>query len=44
MNIYLMHTILDHILRVPGISETETFISLSDSFGRQVRVRKEGDE
>lgn len=41
---HLMHTILDHILRVPGISETETFISLSDSFGRQVRVRKEGDE
>ena len=32
---HLMHTILDDILRVPGISETETFISLSDSFGRQ---------
>ena len=36
---HLMHTILDHILRVPGVSETETFISLSDSFGRQVSVR-----
>ena len=40
---HLMHTILDDILRVPGISETETFISLSDSFGRQVYVR-EADE
>lgn len=36
---HLMHTLLDHILRVPGISESETFISLSDSFSRQVCVR-----
>lgn len=35
---HLMHTIFDHVLQVPGISQTETFISLSDSFGRQVSV------
>lgn len=42
-NVHLMHTIFDHILQVPGISHTETFISLSDSFVRQPRIRNQED-
>ncbi|MDR2890860.1 MAG: Lrp/AsnC ligand binding domain-containing protein [Alistipes sp.] len=37
-NEHLMHTIFDRILTVPGITTTETFISLSESFSRQVSV------
>lgn len=37
-NEHLMHTIFDNILQVPGISQTETFISLSNSFSRQINV------
>ncbi len=37
-NEHLMHTIFDKILTVPGITTTETFISLSETFSRQVSV------
>ena len=39
-----MHTIFDHILQLPEVSQTETFISLSESFGRQVEIPNLGDE
>ena len=37
-NEHLMHTIFDGILKVPGISGTETFITLSEAFSRQVYI------
>lgn len=37
-NEHLMHTIFDKILVVPGITTTETFISLSETFSRQVSI------
>lgn len=37
-NEHLMHTIFEGILKLPGISETETFISLNEAFSRQVSV------
>lgn len=37
-NQHLMRTIFDRILSIPGISQTETFISLSQSFERQVDI------
>lgn len=37
-NEHLMHTIFDKILTVPGITSTETFISLNEAFSRQVWV------
>ena len=40
-NEHLMHTMFEHILQVPGVSQTETFISLSDSFSRQVDVKND---
>ena len=43
-NEHLMHTIFDHILQLPEVSQTETFISLSESFGRQVEIPNLGDE
>ncbi len=39
-NEHLMHTIFDRILKVPAISETETFISLNEGFSRQVNVEE----
>ncbi len=33
-----MHTIFDHILKLPEVSQTETFISLIESFDRQVEI------
>lgn len=38
-NEHLMHTVFDHILQIPGISQTETFISMSEAFARNVDVR-----
>ena len=35
---HLMHTIFDHILPLPEVSQTETFISLIQSFDRQVEI------
>ena len=43
-NEHRMHTIFDHILQLPEVSQTETFISLSESFGRQVEIPNLGDE
>jgi Lrp/AsnC family transcriptional regulator for asnA, asnC and gidA len=37
-NDHLMHTIFDKILTVPGITTTETFISLNETFLRQVSI------
>jgi Lrp/AsnC family transcriptional regulator for asnA, asnC and gidA len=37
-NEHLMHTIFDKILTVPGITTTETFISLDETFSRQVTI------
>ena len=37
-NEHLMHTIFDHILKLPEVSQTETFISLIESFDRQVEI------
>ena len=37
-NEHLMKTIFDGILRIQGISTTQTFISLDESFQRQVKV------
>jgi Lrp/AsnC family transcriptional regulator for asnA, asnC and gidA len=37
-NEHLMHTIFDSILTIPGITTTETFISLDETFARQVTI------
>lgn len=37
-NEHLMRTIFDAVLRIPGVSTTETFISLQEAFQRQVNV------
>ena len=37
-NEHLMHTIFDNILRIQGVSATETHISLQEVFQRQVNV------
>ena len=37
-NEHLMRTIFDGILRIPGVSTTETLISLQETFQRQVNV------
>lgn len=37
-NEHLMKTIFDGILRIQGISTTQTFISLNEAFQRQVSI------
>ncbi|OKY88788.1 MAG: transcriptional regulator [Bacteroidales bacterium 55_9] len=37
-NEHLMRTIFDHILQVPGVSSTQTYISLNESFQREIHV------
>ena len=37
-NEHLMRTIFDGILRIQGVSTTETYISLQEVFQRQVNV------
>jgi Lrp/AsnC family transcriptional regulator for asnA, asnC and gidA len=37
-NEHLMHTIFDRILSIQGITTTETFMSLSETFSRQVSI------
>jgi Lrp/AsnC family transcriptional regulator for asnA, asnC and gidA len=37
-NEHLMHTIFDRILNIQGITTTETFISLNETFSRQVSI------
>ena len=39
-NDHLMNTIFDGILSIPGISSTQTYISLNESFSRQVYIDK----
>lgn len=43
-NEHLMHTMINIIKEIPGISQTETFLSLDQSFERQVHVPKEEDK
>ncbi len=43
-NEHLMHTIFDYIYQIPGISQTETFISLTESFNRQVDININNEE
>lgn len=40
-NEHLMHTIFDSILKIPGITATQTMISLNELFSRQVDVEIE---
>ena len=40
-NEHLMHTMFDRVFKIPGIAQTETFMSLSQSFERQVSVNEE---
>ncbi len=35
---HVMRTIFDDVLRIPGVSNTQTYISLSETFQRQVYV------
>ena len=39
-NDHLMSTIFDNILSIPGILSTQTYISLNESFSRQVYIDK----
>ena len=39
-NDHLMNTIFDCILSIPGISSTQTYISLNEPFSRQVYIDK----
>lgn len=38
-NDHLMHTMFDRVLKIHGILATETFISLSQAFSRQIDMR-----
>ena len=40
-NNHLMATIFEHLLNIPWISGTETFISLNQAFSRQVEIEEE---
>ena len=37
-NEHLMRTIFDHLLQVQGVSSTQTYISLNESFQREIHV------
>jgi Lrp/AsnC family transcriptional regulator for asnA, asnC and gidA len=37
-NEHLMHTIYNKILQVPGVSETETYVSLIEAFSREIYI------
>jgi Lrp/AsnC family transcriptional regulator for asnA, asnC and gidA len=37
-NEHLMHTIYNKILQVPGVSETETYVSLIEAFQREIYI------
>lgn len=43
-NEHLMHTLFDKILSIPGVIKTETFMSLSQVFCRQIDVKQIDDE
>ena len=37
-NEHLMHTIFDNILRIPGVTQTQTYISLNEMFSREPHI------
>ena len=37
-NEHLMHTIFDNILRIPGVTSTQTYISLNEMFSREPHI------
>ena len=37
-NEHLMHTIFDNILRIPGVTSTQTYISLNELFQREPHI------
>ena len=37
-NEHLMHTIFDEILRIPGVTSTQTYISLNEIFSREPHI------
>ncbi|MCH5334293.1 MAG: Lrp/AsnC ligand binding domain-containing protein [Alistipes sp.] len=39
-NEHLMHTIFDGVLRIHGVTATQTYISLNEAFSRQVNIDK----
>ena len=43
-NEHLMHTIFDKILKVKGVSQTETFMSLNQMFNREVYIAVDGNK
>lgn len=43
-NRHLMKLLNDHIQHIPGVTETETLISLEQSLNRQIEVYPEGEE
>ncbi len=43
-NDHLMHALFDRVLKLPGVVATETFISLSQLFSRQIDVSHLCDE
>lgn len=42
-NQHLMELLNDHIQHIPGVTETETLISLEESIQRQINVKIEGE-
>ncbi|MFI3333475.1 MAG: Lrp/AsnC ligand binding domain-containing protein [Rikenellaceae bacterium] len=43
-NEHMMRTLFDNLLSIPGVSKTQTFISLSENFQRQIYLNFMGDE
>ncbi|MCL2561094.1 MAG: Lrp/AsnC ligand binding domain-containing protein [Rikenellaceae bacterium] len=43
-NTHLMNTLFNRILNIPSVADTETFISLSEVFSRQVEVERLREE
>ena len=37
-NEHLMRTIFDNILRIPGVTKTQTYISLNEAFSREPHI------
>ncbi len=43
-NEHMMRTLFDRILSIPGVSSTQTFLSLNECFQRQIYLKFIGDE
>ncbi len=43
-NEHMMHTLFDDLLSIPGVLSTQTFLSLSENFQRQIYLNFLGDE